>query len=118
VGSCPGAVLGVLSIEFIERHWDAAAFEHAMLLSLGSALFLVGAALLYRALFLHRMIARERHTVPLTPRVKRWTVAIGFVLGTILGLTSVGSGALIGLAFIIVFRLTPQRVVGTDVFHA
>ena len=39
-------------------------------------------------------------------------------LGAILGLTSVGSGALIGLALILVFRLTPQRVVGTDVFHA
>jgi uncharacterized membrane protein YfcA len=40
------------------------------------------------------------------------------VLGAILGLTSVGSGALIGLALILVFRLTPHRVVGTDVFHA
>jgi len=32
--------------------------------------------------------------------------------------TSVGSGALIGLALILVFKLTPHRVVGTDVFHA
>lgn len=35
-----------------------------------------------------------------------------------LGFTSVGSGALIGLAFVLVFRLTPRRMVGTDVFHA
>jgi len=40
------------------------------------------------------------------------------VLGFILGVTSVGSGALIGLALILLFRLTPHRVVGTDVFHA
>ena len=40
------------------------------------------------------------------------------MLGFILGVTSVGSGALIGLALILVFRLTPHRVVGTDVFHA
>ena len=33
-------------------------------------------------------------------------------------MTSVGSGALIALALILVFRLTPHRVVGTDVFHA
>ncbi len=33
-------------------------------------------------------------------------------------MTSVGSGALVGLALIMVFRLTPHRVVGTDVFHA
>ena len=40
------------------------------------------------------------------------------MLGFVLGVTSVGSGALIGLALILVFRLTPHRVVGTDVFHA
>jgi uncharacterized membrane protein YfcA len=33
-------------------------------------------------------------------------------------MTSVGSGALVGIALIVVFRLTPRRVVGTDVFHA
>ena len=42
----------------------------------------------------------------------------GSVLGVVLGLTSVGSGALIGPALILLFRLTPRRVVGTDVFHA
>jgi uncharacterized membrane protein YfcA len=45
-------------------------------------------------------------------------VTIGLVLGLVLGLTSVGSGALIGPALILLFRLTPRRVVGTDVFHA
>ena len=35
-----------------------------------------------------------------------------------LGLTSAGSGALIAVALIMIFRLTPIRVVGTDVFHA
>ena len=44
--------------------------------------------------------------------------ASALVLGFVLGVTSVGSGALIGLALILVFRLTPHRVVGTDVFHA
>ena len=51
-------------------------------------------------------------------RKTRRPVGIGAVLGVVLGLTSVGSGALIGLALILVFRLTPHRVVGTDVFHA
>ena len=46
------------------------------------------------------------------------TVGVGLVLGFLLGLTSVGSGALVGLALILLFRLTPRRVVGTDVFHA
>ena len=33
-------------------------------------------------------------------------------------MTSVGSGALVGLTLMVVFRLTPHRVVGTDVLHA
>src|SRR5919108_263853 len=36
----------------------------------------------------------------------------------VFGVTSAGSGALIAVGLILLFRLTPQRVVGTDVFHA
>ena len=38
--------------------------------------------------------------------------------GFVLGVTSAGSGALIAVGLILVFRLVPTRVVGTDVFHA
>jgi uncharacterized protein len=40
------------------------------------------------------------------------------VTGFVIGLTSAGSGTLIAIALIAIFRLTPQRVVGTDIFHA
>jgi len=116
-GSAPGAIGGVVAIEAIQRHYGDE-FQDVLLLALGIALFLVGAAVLLRALFLQSLIAKERHSVPMTARTKTIAVALGFVLGAILGLTSVGSGALIGLALILVFRLTPQRVVGTDVFQA
>ncbi len=43
---------------------------------------------------------------------------IGVIVGFVLGVTSAGSGALIAVALILVFRLAPTRVVGTDVFHA
>jgi hypothetical protein len=56
--------------------------------------------------------------VPLHGRAKAGAAATGLVLGVVLGMTSVGSGALVGLVLIIFFRLTPHRVVGTDVFHA
>jgi uncharacterized membrane protein YfcA len=36
----------------------------------------------------------------------------------VLGITSAGSGTLISIGLIIGFRLTPRRVVGTDVVHA
>ncbi len=116
-GSWPGAICGVLAIEYIQDHYGDS-FESFMLTSLGVALFLVGTALLVRALFLKRLISQERDSVQMTRSVKLTTIPLGFVLGAILGLTSVGSGALIGLALILVYKLTPQRVVGTDVFHA
>jgi uncharacterized membrane protein YfcA len=116
-GSCPGAVGGVVAVEAIERHYGDR-FSEVLLTALGCALFLVGIAVIVRALFLQVLLERERDTVPMTPRTKAMAVALGLVLGAILGMTSVGSGALIGLALIVVFRLTPQRVVGTDVFQA
>ena len=45
-------------------------------------------------------------------------IATGILTGFVIGLTSAGSGTLIAIALIAIFRLTPQRVVGTDVFHA
>ncbi len=82
------------------------------------ALIIVAVTILGRALFMPKLVARERHSVERTTRAKVFAVVIGAVLGLILGVTSVGSGALIGLALILFFKLSPHRVVGTDVFHA
>jgi uncharacterized membrane protein YfcA len=51
-------------------------------------------------------------------RHKVTAVIVGVAVGFVLGMTSAGSGALIAVALIMLFRLTPIRVVGTDVFHA
>jgi uncharacterized membrane protein YfcA len=56
--------------------------------------------------------------VPLSARNKVAAVALGAAVGFVLGITSAGSGSLIAVGLIMLFRLTPQRVVGTDVFHA
>jgi len=117
VGSMPGSLLGVWTVERLHAaHCDA--FEPWLLGALAVALLLVAAAILFRSLFMPHLGEQERETAELDARRKALTVAIGVVLGFILGLTSVGSGALIGLALILVFKLTPHRVVGTDVFHA
>jgi uncharacterized membrane protein YfcA len=114
VGSVPGSVAGVLMVDALhDRYGDG--FDSTLLSIVAVALFIVAFTVLGRALF---GVPRERHSVPLTARVKVAAVAIGLFLGVVLGMTSVGSGALVGLALIMVFRLTPHRVVGTDVFHA
>ena len=116
-GSVPGSLLGVWLVERLHDRYGNG-FDDGLLLSVAGALLVVSVAILARALFMPSLVAKERDQVDLTGRVKAAAVAIGLVLGLILGFTSVGSGALIGLALILVFHLTPHRVVGTDVFHA
>jgi hypothetical protein len=51
-------------------------------------------------------------------RHKVAAVGIGATTGFVIGLSSAGSGTLIGIMLIAVYRLTPKKVVGTDVVHA
>ena len=117
VGSVPGALAGVWLLDRLHAAYGKS-FEPTLLVSIAVALIIVALTILGRALFMPKLVARERHTVEQTTRTKVTAALIGAVLGLILGVTSVGSGALIGLALILVFQLTPHRVVGTDVFHA
>jgi len=109
-GSVPGALAGVALLERLN-------LDVTVVLALVAvALLIVAVAILVRAIV--QIAPRERLEVPLDRRTKTAAVLVGGVLGLVLGLTSVGSGALIGPALILLFRLTPVRVVGTDVFHA
>jgi len=116
IGSVPAAVGGVYVLGLIE---DAAGrdFDDLLLTILACALLLTGAATLVRA-FLKSMHERERDTIELETRHKVAAVVLGMCVGFVLGITSAGSGALIAVGLILLFRLTPTRVVGTDVFHA
>jgi uncharacterized membrane protein YfcA len=116
-GSVPGSVAGVLTITHL-HHTHGDAFNNTLLWIVAAVLAATALITLARALFMPKLVARERHEVVLHAHVKLAAVGLGALLGFVLGMTSVGSGALIGLALILAFRLTPHRVVGTDVFHA
>jgi uncharacterized protein len=115
VGSIPGALGGVYVLHLLEDSLGDN-FDTFLLVLVGAALLLTGLAVLSRALFMSG--ANERHTVAFEWRHKVAAVLIGVSVGFVLGLTSAGSGALIAVGLILVFRLKPLRVVGTDVFHA
>ncbi len=115
-GSVPAAVFGVYVLTLLED-WLGSDFEDTVIALLAAALLLTGTATLVRAL-LKRMQARERDTIEMERRHKIAAVALGVSVGFVLGVTSAGSGALIAVGLILLFRLSPQRVVGTDVFHA
>ena len=116
VGSVPSAIAGVWVIELLQRRYGDD-LDTVVLGMLGGALLVVGIATLLRSLFLTGVID-ERSAMHLYRRHIIAAVITGVVTGFVIGLTSAGSGTLIAIALIAIFRLTPQRVVGTDIFHA
>ena len=116
IGSVPAAIGGVWVLDKLEG-WAGRDFDELLLTLLAGALLITGAATLVRA-FLKSMHERERDTIQMERRHKIAAVALGAAVGFVLGVTSAGSGALIAVGLILLFRLTPTRVVGTDVFHA
>jgi uncharacterized protein len=116
VGSVPAAIFGVYVLTLLED-WLGTDFEDVVIWLLAGALLLTGVATLIRS-FLKSMHERERESIEMERRHKVAAVLLGLSVGFVLGVTSAGSGALIAVGLILLFRLTPQRVVGTDVFHA
>jgi uncharacterized protein len=117
VGSVPAAIVGVLVIESLENHYGEDRLKGIVFGLLGGTLLVVGIATMLRTLFLPDVI-KERFAMHLHRRHIIAAIATGLVTGFVIGLTSAGSGTLIGIILIAVFRLTPNRVVGTDIFHA
>ncbi len=116
VGSVPSAIAGVWVIEILQRSYGED-LDKLVLGMLGGALLVMGIATLLRSIFFKDVIA-ERYAIHLYRRHIVAAVLTGIVTGFVIGLTSAGSGTLIAIALIAIFRLTPQRVVGTDIFHA
>jgi uncharacterized protein len=109
LGSCPGAVAGVILL-------DRLGLNDLLLPLISCALLLTGALVLLRALVLQG--SGEREIAPMTGASKAVAVVLGGSVGFVLGVTSAGSGTLIAIGIILYFKLSPRRVVGTDVFHA
>ncbi len=117
VGSVPAAIAGVWVVELVQSHYGEDAVNHLVLGSVGAALAVVGIATLLRA-WLFRDVIPERYAMHLYRGHIITAIVTGIITGFVIGLTSAGSGTLIAIVLIAVFRLTPQRVVGTDIFHA
>src|SRR5829696_8257499 len=115
-GSVPMAILGVWVLDLLKRELGDQ-LDETVFAILAACLLVVGAATLLRGFFLAKKI-QERDDFEMHTRHKVAATGIGATTGFVIGLSSAGSGTVIAIMLIAVFRLTPQRVVGTDVFHA
>ncbi len=114
VGSVPSALAGVLVIEELQHRYGEEALKEIVFGILGATLVVVAIATLVRTLILADVV-KERYAMHLYRRHIIAAVATGVVTGFVIGLTSAGSGTLIAIILIAVFRLTPERVVGTSI---
>jgi uncharacterized membrane protein YfcA len=111
LGSAPMSLVGV---EVADLLGDGASDTMARV---------VGAALVVGGLgFLAKTFLRSRDSSDapflLANRDRAIAITMGAVGGLVVGLTSVGSGTFFGLTMLLVYPLTAQKIVGTDVFHA
>ena len=116
-GSVPAAVAGVALVSVLQDHIGEERLDSLVYAVLGGTLLMVGIITLARALILRTLID-ERERFEVERRHKVAAVVIGATTGFVIGITSAGSGTVIAILLIAVYRLAPKKVVGTDVFHA
>ncbi len=114
-GSLPAALCTILIITRLPPHSHA--LEHTITLAIGIALLVAGTGLLF-----HKAgdWLAAKAAAGLSPGVKpALTIFLGFVLGTLVSLTSVGAGA---VGIVVLRHLYPQlpavKLVGSDIAHA
>ena len=112
-----GGVIGVAIVSVLQDHIGEEQLDSLVYAVLGGTLLMVGIITLARALILRNLVdERERLRDRAPPQGRRG--AIGATTGFVIGVTSAGSGTVIAILLIAVYRLAPKKVVGTDVFHA
>lgn len=105
-GSLPGAAVGIAILNRLPAH----SLDSALTRGVGAALVLGGAATLLR---LHGRWTSPEAAPPLPV-----TVAIGFAIGVLVAMTSVGSGSVLLSALALFYPLPAATLVGTDLVHA
>ncbi len=117
IGSVPSSLLGIWLLHKVDQRSSAAA-ESLITHLLGFVLILVALTLIVRSIPAVSRRLTLKAAEPHAPRSIGWAIGIGAVFGFMVGITSVGGGALFGVALILVFGLGMKEVVGTDIFHA
>ncbi|MGC1105165.1 MAG: sulfite exporter TauE/SafE family protein [Candidatus Acidiferrales bacterium] len=117
IGSIPGAILGVGVLAILRVHLGDGVNELLKIL-IGGLLILTPAFALFQK-YLERTgkkALRDRLPSWITPR--NGAVAVGFIGGFLVGMTSMGSGSIIMILLVLFYSRTLPTLVGTDIAHA
>jgi len=116
IGSVPGALLGAESVELIHRSYGDGA-EHFITKVLAITFMLVSTSIILRTFLPIKSYSKANmENFSLTRKIL--TPILGFLVGFLVGLTSVGSGSLLMPILIMFYPMPTSTLVGTDIFHA
>ncbi|MCQ6279123.1 sulfite exporter TauE/SafE family protein [Bacillus sp. EB600] len=115
IGSIPSAIIAVGLLHLFDSffHNQELILKHA----LGYVLILVAFTTLAKTFLKNKFEWNRIQMKPLHEK-RGLTIAIGAIVGFIVGLTSIGSGSLFALAMLYFYKMTPSELVGTDIAHA
>jgi uncharacterized protein len=112
LGGVPGAIVGVLITGWLHAHLPLDTVNHTLRIALGVALLIASAAVA----FTRSIPADTTSELPL-PHLP--LVVTGFVVGTLVSITSIGSGSLtLPLLLLVLSQAQLRTLVGTDVAFA
>lgn len=113
IGSVPGALLGALSIMFLQNQY-VDSVEGIVAKCLGVTYLLIAIVMVWK-MFSKRKPEQEQETIK--PDRKKM-ILLGLIGGFIVGLTSVGSGTLFMAMLVVIYPIAVARLVGTDIVQA
>jgi uncharacterized protein len=121
LGSVPGALVGVGILHYIRRI-ENLNLDGILLRLLGIAILLITLVALVQLVLMMVAPSLKLPSLPKlnlnTPTGRGISIAIGAVLGCIVGMTSVSSGSMFALVLIALFQLDAKKLVGTDLTQA
>jgi uncharacterized protein len=112
VGSLPGSILGVSFLAHLRNVYGVGVNEF---IRYAVGLLLIGIpALLFFQGQIEERVANRAPTMNSFLGIS----AIGLLAGTLVGMTSVGSGSIIMMLLLLLYSFSPKVMVGTDIVHA
>jgi uncharacterized membrane protein YfcA len=116
IGSVPGALLGLGLLAHLHREGGEAA-DRIVVRMLGVTLVCVALSIVLK--MFHRTAARPEGESDQFRGPVWVTSLLGFIVGFLVSLTSVGSGSLIVACLVMICPFTPlKKIVGSDIVHA
>jgi uncharacterized protein len=113
-GSIPGAIVGVTVLARVRAAYGSGVNDF-LRIAIGVLLVIIPLAYVSR----FRSSGSAALPEPVQPPGYRFgIVLIGFFAGTLVGLTSIGSGSVILMLLLVFYRFVPSTMVGTDIAHA